>query len=171
EQLVEADHHKDLGEPAPHLGSVQVADAVGTGAAGPPDQLVVVSARPSGGREHHALVVELGGEHLPAAVDLAHHHVGGHAHVRVVGGVEVVRAVAGDDRGVGEARVGGVDDEDGQAPVAGVRGAGARGEPDVVGVVSSGGPHLLAVDDPVAGGLVALGGGAQRGEVGAGVGL
>src|SRR5699024_1091460 len=108
-------------------------------------------------------VVELGGEHLPPAVDLADHHVGGHPHVRVVGGVDVVGAVARDDRGVGEARVGGVDDEDRQAPVAGVRGAGAGGEPDVVGVVAAGGPHLLAVDDPVAGGLVALGGGAQRG--------
>ena len=46
---------------------------------------------------------------------------------------------------------------------------GAHGEPEVVGLVAAGGPHLLPVDDVVV--AVAPGGGAQRGEVGAGVGL
>ena len=49
----------------------------------------------------------------------------------------------------------------------GASGVGAHREPDVVGLVAAGGPHLLAVDDVVV--AVPPGGRAQRGEVGAGV--
>src|SRR6202035_2871474 len=85
----------------------------------------------------------------------------------VVGGVDVVGAVVGDDRGPGEAGVAGVDDEDGDSPVPG-RG-GAAGQPDVVGGVRAGGEDLLPVDHVVV--AVADGPGAQRGEVGARLGL
>ncbi len=53
--------------------------------------------------------------------------------------------------------------------MAGVRGSGAGGEPDVVGVVTAGGEDLLAVDHILV--AVTDSGGAQRREVGAGFGL
>lgn len=53
--------------------------------------------------------------------------------------------------------------------MAGVRGSGAGGEPDVVGVVTAGGEDLLAVDHILV--AVTDSGGAQRREIGAGFGL
>ena len=124
---------------------------------------------PAGRAEHHPLVVELGGDQLPALVLLADQHVDRHPHVVEVRRVDVVGAVGGDDRGPGVAGVRGVDDQDRDALVLRRIGIGAHRQPEVVGLVAAGGPHLLAVDDVVV--AVLAGGGAQRGQVGAGVGL
>src|SRR5207248_6033430 len=99
------------------------------------------------GAQHHALVVELSGNQSPAAVFLADKHVGGHPDVAVVRGVGVVGAVGQDHRCPGIAGVLGVDDEDRNALVLHSFRVGATGQPDVVGVVSTGGEHLLPIDD------------------------
>ena len=114
-------------------------------------------------------MVELGGDQAPALVLLADEHVDGHADVVVVGGVGVGAPSDGIDRRPGVAGIGRVDDQDRDALVLdGVR-IGAAGQPHVVGVVAAGGEDLLAVDDV----LVALPhrAGAQRRQVGAGLGL
>ncbi len=79
----------------------------------------------------------------------------------------MVGPVGGDDRRPAVARILGVDDEDRDALVLRGVGVGADGQPEVVGLVAAGGPHLLAVDDVVV--AVAPSGGAERGQVGAGV--
>ena len=75
-----------------------------------------------------------------------------------------------DLRALLEALGAGRDDERGVAARAEL--AVDRGDDDVdVGDAAVGGPGLLAVDDPLVGGLVVLGVGADRRDVGAGVGL
>ncbi len=154
----------DLAERAPHVGLAE--QVPGTGPGGQP---IVEPAHATGGAEHDAFVVELGGDQPPALVLLADEHLDRDAHVAVVGGVDVMRAVAGDDGRPAEAGILGVHDEDRDAAMPRVGAAGANREPDVVGVVAAGGEDLLPVHHIVV--AVAHGRGAQRREVGSGVGL
>ena len=114
---------------------------------GPRPHPVVQGGDPPGRAEHHPLVVELRGDQPPAVVLRADPHPGRDPHAGVVGRVDVVGAVVRDDRGPGEPRVGGVDDEDGDPAVPG-RG-GPAGQPDVIGLVGAGGEDLLPVDDVI----------------------
>ena len=86
-------------------------------AGGPVAHPPVQQAEPAGRPEHDPLVVQLGGDQPPARVLRADPHRDRNAHVGVVRRVHVVRAVVGDDRRPGVARIGGVDDQDGQALV------------------------------------------------------
>ena len=107
---------------------------------------------------------------VPAAVLLADEVLRGHADVFEEDLVDLEAAVDQLDRAQRDA--GGVHREDQQrdAPLLLLRRrVGADQAEDPVGVLAQRGPGLLAVDDPVV--AVADGGGAQRGEVGAGVGL
>ena len=128
----------------------------------------VVEAGDLAGRtEHDPLVVELGGDQPPAGILLAHQHLSRNAYVVVVGRIRVVRTVGEDDRRPRVPRIGGVDDQDRNPFVFGSVRVGAAGQPDIVGVVSAGGPDLLAVHDVLV--PMADRGGAQRGEVGTGL--
>ena len=140
QQLVDAERRGDRGERGAHVGPV--GDAVRHR---PRVDPVTQPFEAAGRTEHHPLVVELGGDQLPALVLLAHEHVGGDAHVVEVRRVHVVGAVGGDDRRPGVAGVPGVDDQHRDALVLGGVGVGAHREPDVVGGVPAGGPELLTV--------------------------
>ena len=131
--------------------------------------LVVDAGHPTGRAETHPLVVELRGDQLPATVLLADEHVGGHVDVVVVRRVGVVCAVGQDDRRPRVARIFGVDDQDRNTFVLGGFRIRTAGQPDVVGVVRAGRPHLLAVHDV----LVTLfdGRGPQRRQVRTGLGF
>ena len=99
EQLVDPYGGQRLGERAADIGQVEQRQAVRQFASGRPFPHAVVEATdPAGRAEHDALMVELGRDQPPALVLLAHQPVHRHPHVRVVGRVDVVRAVAGDDR-------------------------------------------------------------------------
>ena len=113
-------------------------------------------------------MVELVGDELPALV-LARDQVGRRdAHLVPVDGADVVRRQQVQPGALDAGQVHG-GDEDGDAPVSAFVAAGADGEPAVVGVASQAGPHLLPGDHVTV--AVADGFRAQRGEVGAGVGL
>ena len=113
------------------------------------------------------LVVEQRHPHVPAAVDLAEHVVGGGAHVLEEGLVEAVLPAHVDQRADGEA--GGVDvghEHEGDAAVLGrVRIRPHEGE-ERVRVVGVRGPDLLPVDHPLV--AVAHRPRLERREVGAG---
>ena len=114
------------------------------------------------------LVVELVGDQPPAAVDLADAHRVGDADV-VVEGRSGVRLPERHERLDREPGVGGVDQEHRDALVAGGVRVGAGRQPHVVGVVGEAGVQLLAVDHPLV--AVPHGPGAQRRQVGAGLGF
>ena len=142
---------------------------VGAGTARPFADVFGEAVEFAGRAEHDTFVVELSGDEAPAAALLAHPHRHRNTDVVVVGGVDVVGAVGGDDRGPAETGIGGVDDQDGDALM--LRGffIGAAGQPDVVGVMAAGGKDLLPVDNIVI--AVADRGGGERRQVGAGIGF
>src|SRR5882757_2100205 len=169
QQLVDAPHGLDLAERT--LDVVMVERGVpGTARLGRPCvDAVIDGSDPPGGTEHHSLVVELGGDQPPAAVLLADEHVGRYAHVAVVGGVGVVRAVGQDHRRPGVAGVLRIDDQYRNALVLHGFRIGPARQPDEVGVMTTGGEDLLPVDDVLV--AVTDRGGAQRRQIGACVGL
>ena len=167
EQLVDAPDRVDLAEGALDVVLIDRRDAVATGLGRPGLNAVVDPGDLAGRSEHDALMVELGGDQPPTRVLLADEHLGRHADIVVVGRIGVVRTVGQDDRRPGVAGVLGVDDEDRDPLVLGRFRVGAAGQPDVVGVMATGGPDLLAVDDVLI--TVADRGGAQCRQVGAGL--
>ena len=120
-------------------------------------------------RRRAALVAERRLRDLPAAVQLADEVLGRHAHVVEEDLVELLAAGHLPQRPNGDARAVHVDDE--EADALRLRRGADRCAPAGCpsGELRVAGPHLLAVDDEVV--AVALGLAAQRGEVGAGVGL
>src|SRR6201991_2704013 len=155
----------DLTERAAHVRVVDRRHPVAARLGRPRVNAVVYAGEPAGGAEHYAFVVQLGGDQPPAAVLLTDEHVGRHAHIAVIGGVRVVRTVGQDHRGPGVTRILRVDDENRNALVLHRFRIGATGQPDVVGVVTTGGEDLLPVDDVLA--TMADRGRAQRAQVGA----
>ena len=121
--------------------------------------------RPGG----EALVHQRGAGHPPAVVEVAHEVGGRDADVVEEHLVEV--RLAGDlaQRSDRDARRAQVDDEARDALVLRHRRVGAEDAEPEVAVVGAAGPDLLAVEDELV--AVALGPRAERGEVGAGVGL
>ena len=113
-------------------------------------------------------VVELGRNELPATVQRAHQTVCRHLHVVVVGGGGEV--AHGLDQRVREARSAGVGNQDRDALVAWQIGAGAHGQPDMVGRLHARGPQLVAVDHEMPCFQITLqtGLGLEHGQVGTG---
>jgi hypothetical protein len=132
---------------------------------GPAEHPVIQTGEPASRAEHHPFVVELSGHQPPAGVLLPDPHRDRNPHVGIVGRVDVVRTVVRDDRRPGEPGIAGVDDQDGDAFVARRVRVGTAGQPDVVGVVGTGGENLLPIDQVAV--AVPDGPGAQCRQVGA----
>ncbi len=163
EELEEADAGVGEGQLLAHariVGTAELASQV--------DELVDPGAGPTAA-DHRAFAGQGGLGHAPAAVDLAHDVGRGDGDVGEEHLVEV--GMAGDlpERPDLDARGGHVHDEVGDPGVLGDVGVGAGQQDAELGLVGAGVPDLLAVDDP--GVTVALGPGAQAGQVGAGAGL
>ena len=120
-------------------------------------------------RDADALVAEQELRVVPALVELADEVLGRDADVLEPHLVDLVAAVDQLDRPDRHAGGGHVDEQERDAGLLLGLGVGADQVEDPVAVLPEGGPGLLAVDDELV--AVADRGGAQRGEVGAGVGL
>ena len=164
----------DVGEPE-HLGADpeghQLVLAGGVVVAPRLPGLDGLADEPGALRGHPAAdgdpLVHEGGEHDPPAVARLAEALGvGDARVGEVHLVEL--GLAGDlvERPHLDARALHVDHEVGHALVLGRLGVGAGDEHPPLGEVGEGGPHLLAVDDPLV--AVAHGLGGEAGDVGAG---
>ena len=130
---------------------------------------VIQSGDLAGWSEHDALVVELGGDQPPAGILLAHQHLGRDPDVVVVRRIGVVCPVGKNDRRPRVTGITGIDDQDRNPFVLSSFRIGTARQPHVVGVMATGGPDLLTVDDVFV--AVADGRGAQRSKIGAGLGL
>ena len=109
------------------------------------------------GAQRDPLVIELGGDQMPAVVFAAHDVANRHADVVVVHSMDVVLAERVYRRDLNAGRVGGHDDDRDALVRSRVR-IGSTGEPHVVGMVGQAGPDLLAIDHIV----VTIANGARR---------
>ena len=141
--------HAVLGGPVPDVG-VELVGLAGVGG------------------QADALVVELGGDHLPPPVLLADQVGDRHPHVVVVGRGRPVLPDRHDRRPREPGGVGRHQDH-GDAPVLLGLGVGPAGQPHPVGVVGPAGEDLVPVDDVLV--AIAHRSGLQGGEVGARAGL